>query len=644
MTDINNLSLEEAYFAHAPTPAEVGAYLDALILVMSENASAVRFDRYSTNIIIDHHPATFTLNIGVEANNNEFCGLNGHAREMFQHKHDVCDTHRFETVPGFVFSTNSHGAHMRHLPCTKEMLGVVQHRLAKTGWSVFLHLAEQVRRITPIDKFYITRKGAMEAAGYHMEDCPYPRHLAPLGDHLTARETDTLASDVPLYALRELRRIEDNTYVSLPDEISRMIPDSVYLKEVPHLAVKGTNIGKVAYTENARKGVADVQSVMKPGKYLRRVLKKQITNDQHLKEMVAALRASASFDVKITTDPDEAREVYLTGPDSCMAHGESRFDETFDLNNEWRHPIEALFWPDGSGNIGLVYVESQGRPAARALINLDKKGYPALYAADWAPAARNALEEWFEENGYSQDEDTLYGCSIPRIDLRNRAILCPYIDSNNLGVTVIDDDELEIGGDLQADYQQGYVREEDDRPMCDDCEERVDDDEIQYLPHPGHHVCDECLGNSYVMALDDDGDLEYIHDCNANDIGFLHRHPGTGQLFEYVVEDISQSTLNDAGLCETLHDEIYPIDDCYRVEDTGDWVHGDNVAAYTCPPDKLFVDYIQLDEGTVHEAGDCVWLTDASMWIHEDDVNFDTHMTHEEGLHTIAELLDEEAA
>lgn len=639
------LNLESAYLQHAPTPAEVGAYLDAAIELLSQTNDA-RFGTHRTQVSFPHTSATFELRIVVNATHEDSVRLPRIAARIFPEDHPTCRPHQFETVPGFVFFVDGDAIALRHLPRTKEMLSVIQHRLAKTGWPTFVHLAHQVGELQPLTGFYIDRNAAINCCHNYVpvDKDHYPRYLAPLGDCLLTNDTGTLARDVPLYSLRELRRIEDNTYVPLPDEISQMIPDDIYLKEVPHLAVKGTNVGKVAYTENARKGEADVQSVMKPGKYLRRVLKNQIRNDQHLKEMVAELRADSTFDVKVTHDPDEAREVYLTGPDSCLAHGQSRFDETFDLDDEWRHPIEALFWPDGSGTIGLVYVESQGRPAARALINTENKTYPAYYTADWAPAARTALLGWLEENDYSLDEDALLGCRIPRIDLKRDRILCPYIDHGNLGVTIVDEDTLEVGGDLQADYQEGYVTEEDDRIMCDDCEERFDEDEIQYMPHAGHHVCDNCRDDNYVMALDDDGDLEYIHDCNVTHLGFFHRHHGTGQMFECVVEDISQSTLNDHDLCETIDIEIKPMDDCYCVEDTGDWVHGDIVGGYLAAPDTRTPAYMQLEDGTVHEVDDCVWIADESEWVHEDDVDHDTHMTRKEGLHTIAELLDEEAA
>lgn len=642
MTNVNNLSLEEAYLSHAPTPAEAGAYLDSAIELLSQS-KGVALDHLSTRIVQNFTSAAFNLHIMLDRTGVDSTRLATIASRIFPESHPTRDPHRFETAPGFVFSLDSHMIVLRHLPRTKEMLSVIQHRLAKTGWHRFMTLERELSELQPLTGFYINRDAARNCCHNYASGAEhYPRYLAPLGDCLLTTDTGTLASEVPLYSLRELRRIEANEYVPLPDHISAMIPDSVYLREVPHLATKGTNMGKVAYTENARKGAEDVQSVMKPGKYLRRVLKNQITDDQHLKEMVAELRANSTFDVEITHDPDEAREVYMTGPDSCMAHGQSRFDETFDLNDEWRHPIEALFFPDGSGTIGLVYVKSQGRPAARALINTESKTYPAFYVADWAPAARTALEDWFEENEYSQDEEALVGCKIPRVDLKRNRILCPYIDHGNVGVTVLDDETLEVGGDLQADYQEGYVKEDDNSLMCDNCEDRCDEDEITYIPFHGHNVCDSCREDNYVSALDDDGDVELIRDTDVACLGFLHS--ANGKMFEYVADGISQSTLNDFDLCETLHDTIYPIDDCYRIEGTGDWVHSDDVAPHNTMPQRLTCDYVIAD-GEVHEINDCVWLTDEDKWVHADEVDHDTHFVRrDDNSMAIAELLDEEAA
>jgi hypothetical protein len=433
------------------------------------------------------------------------------------------------------------------------------------------------------------------------------------------------SEDLPLakhtywWHLRENERLQIGAYTAMPDSILERIPESVKHREFPHMAGKTNNAGKVAFTENHAKGAKDVQTVMKPGKYLRRVLRDKVT-DHELKDLVAELNAATDFEVKTTTLPGVARNVYMDGPQSCMSHGKDRFGDTFDLDNNWRHPIEALFWPDGSGDIMLIYVENAGRPCARVLVNKESEEYPGIYVGDWAPSARNVLNDWLESNGYTQSDYALEGATIPRIDLRSGKILCPYIDCLNLGVEIYNE-QLMIGGDFRAAYEHGYIAEDDNRRICDECGDATDDDDIHFMGYNDEAVCGDCLDRNYVWAVvDSNRNIDYRPDNDVVDITPLSIY-GT----EYVCENVD---LMDLGIvidedCEYAHTE----DVRRHADDSDRYVQIHRCLQENEPPDQrnTCMPYVIIDD-EANDVGDCAFLDDRRRWeligdIDEDEYN-----------------------
>jgi hypothetical protein len=425
-----------------------------------------------------------------------------------------------------------------------------------------------------------------------------------------------LAKHTYWWHLRETERLQNGTYTAIPDSILGRIPESVKRREFPHMAGKTNNAGKVAFTENHAKGAKDVQTVMKPGKYLRRVLKDKVT-DHKLKDLVAELNAATDFEVMTTTLPGVARNVYIDGPQSCMSHGKNRFGNTFDLDDNWRHPIEALFWPDGSGDIMLVYVENAGRPCARVLVNKESEKYPSIYVGDWAPSAKDVLNNWLESNGYTQSDDALEGATIPRIDLRNGKILCPYIDCQNLGVEIYNE-HLMIGGDFKAAYEHGYVPEDDDRRTCDECGDATDDDDIHSVEDGQEAICTDCLNRNYVQAVVDyRQNINYRHERNVVDIT-----PLTINSTEYVCEDVDLIDLgiviDEEGEYTLTEDVIIHADDPDRHVQIHRCLQ-ENERPNTCVP------YVIIGD-EANDAGDCAFLDDEGRWELIGDINEDEYI------------------
>ncbi|WP_075881475.1 hypothetical protein [Vreelandella massiliensis] len=612
---VHAASMEDLFWQHALTPAEVTLTLEQLFLAIDTHPDVGKLG-LTIDIIDRSNDATFNLRI--EFNNFIHCQMRTHILRTLDDQSPLKNRDAYETVPGFLIECNSTGLTLRHVPKTREMLRTLKRAFATSGMAPFEDAVWRFDDIAPIDRLFAAINVTLPPS-YHFRNMPdlYPRMYAELGSWLRLTG-DIPASEVPYYALRELGRIKNNEYQALPTDIIEAIDKLTYIKETPHLAIKGSNRGKMAYTENRRKGAADTQSVMKPGKYLRRVLKDNVS-DQKLKEMVAEMQSHAKHDVRIVTTPGEAADVYMNGPNSCMSHGEERFDRTFDLDDDWRHPIEALFWPDGSGDIHLVYVEVQNRPAARALIHTKNRAYPCVYASDWAPGARETLEAWLDENGYRQASDALDGARIPRIELRNGTILCPYIDTHNRGVEV-HNDHLVIDGPHEAEYSAGFIDPDGVIAdcLCQRCEERVDEDETTYIEREGIDVCQSCL-DDYVWALTDDG-VELVREDDCEMIDGSHIYGGVE--FGYVHDSASDYDLERAGLCRVERTgEIMDKDGCTQTDD-GEWVEDDEIRdTHTAPSPNLpvYEDYIRVDTDDVHRTEDCVWMADHNEWWWDQD-------------------------
>ena len=643
MASIDNLTLEEMYLAHAPSPAEVKNWIDTFLLIASEYADEINKSESVATLRRCSYAGevAFALNITMEPTAN---GIPIRRRLMHSLPagHPLTTIHHsdYETSPSYILRTDSVTLRLDHLPRTKEMINTVKHCLAKTGWPMFDDVLRRLDSMEPYDKLYVSESARYGTPRYSSFDS-YPRNGACIERILTSVNTGVPASSIKVYSLRELSRIRSGEYTALPERIIDLIPLNTYLKETPHLPVKGSNTGKIAYTENDKKGTNDIQSVMKPGKYLRRVLKDKIENDQHLKEMVAEMIGSITPEFRTTRFPKEAADVYMNGPSSCMSHGNGRFHETIDTAGEWRHPIEALFFEDGSGDIELHYMLLNDRIAARALVNVADEAYPSFYVADWA--GENG-KTWFLDyiEQFEHDEDALRGCRIPRIELRNDAYLCPYIDHGNQGVreSSADDSVFIIGGEYEASYEKGYMYLVQ-QSRCDHCEEMVDEDDITYIASNEWHVCESCLGN-YLYALADNGYLERIYEDDVEHLGFDHRHAIHGFCFDHVASVISQSTLEEAGLCRDINDDIRPMSECTEVD--GEWVPDDEISDDTDAPETSFrnIDYVRIDFG-VYDVYECVWVEENSRWEHSDDVDSDKYEITKRFWHYIAEPIKEAA-
>lgn len=283
---------------------------------------------------------------------------------------------------------------------------------------------------------------------------------------------------------------------------------------------------KVAFTENAAKGERETRVMIKPGRYLTRFYP-----DLNGKEVE---RYQAAFDnmnkLQFATESDDIVRVYTTGPRSCMSHGADVYNAG--------HPVRVF----GSGSdITLAYlVDATGKPTARTLVWQDKKIWCRMYG-DHA-----RLTSQLDALGYKQGN--FNGAKIHRITANKRGneVVMPYLDLD-MTFGKYDDKWLEIGGgDFGADNTCGTA-EMCERYSCDECGERLHEDDTYSGPGGDGRYCESCYDEQYTCC-ERTGETVRINDTGQVIARFL---PGTFRrcIFETWCEDARN---NDAFYCDGI--------------------------------------------------------------------------------------------
>ena len=173
----------------------------------------------------------------------------------------------------------------------------------------------------------------------------------------------------------------------------------------------------LCYTENKDKGERDIQTSIKPGRYLTRYFKNVLTAKEiafYATWQVAGARPKSELselELKFALTPDEIANVYDRGPLSCM---DSRHYHNKD------NPVRLY----GAGDLAIAYLEgtppmrsSVHNVLARCLVWPDKKVASRVYptTAKWQPDgwpsplasedAHWALRDKLKEQGYLFPEE-----------------------------------------------------------------------------------------------------------------------------------------------------------------------------------------------------------------------------------------------
>lgn len=405
-------------------------------------------------------------------------------------------------------------------------------------------------------------------------------------------ENATRPGTLALWQHREMARLTMGEYISIPEALYKQMGHAFLEQEIPHLATKGSNAGKIAFVRDPKHGENDTQSVMKPGKYLRRVLNSQVS-DQQLKEMVAELNAASTFEVMEADEPEDIARVYMEGPQSCMSYGRGQFDDCVDTDGIWHHPSEVYGHPDN--NIVVIYVVTNDQIAARAVTNFKSEQYARIYGSDWCKTALAILKDHIEEVlGFSQNEYALSGQKLLRIDTQTGDIICPYIDTENDGVDVYDT-YLRCGGDEHTPNHSTGTLETGtiDQETCSACNDSYpEEDRTPVHDEDGDecgNVCTDCQrdvvpafvnGNMYTVTVMEDRTTELRFTARTrHDSGTaIHENFDDWDIFINVVMDINGEAIDRDTAIQLFDengngtDEYVNEEDIPQVDSLGDLI------------------------------------------------------------------------
>lgn len=234
----------------------------------------------------------------------------------------------------------------------------------------------------------------------------------------------------------------DREMIRLDRGIYRKVPDFFPSKSDHYVHVSVTNPQLIAYTQNDEKGRADIQTPMKPGKYLKKFFPHY--SDEIIRDL--ATRYSAEMtppEVCFAATAEDMEYVYLVGPHSCMAYAPQDF---WDMGAT-DHPVSVYAM---GGDLQLAYIERDGKITARAFVWPAKKIFGRTYGDS------ERLTFGLEALGYSSapSENPFTGARLGRVPV-HEGFLMPYVDHHR---RVRDDGEfliLDPDGSIECRQTRG---------------------------------------------------------------------------------------------------------------------------------------------------------------------------------------------
>ncbi|MCA9367033.1 hypothetical protein KC887_02070 [Candidatus Kaiserbacteria bacterium] len=399
----------------------------------------------------------------------------------------------------------------------------------------------------------------------------------------------------------------------------KRLPLNIVFPNVPELPGLGyvTEDGLIGYTESWDKALRDIQTVIRPGRYIKKV--NPDYTDKQVMDIVHTLNDSELSIHTTWDDPKEWRRVYEHGPQSCMGR---KTPDSFGLGREDIHPVEV--YARENNGIGLMWVENaHGVIGARTIITDDDK-YVRLYVSDYLPSAGPFLKDHLDAEGIHHFECALDGRELERIEARDGRLICPFIDGDNR--VRDDDDYLTAGyGDLIPDHASGRVDDESMR-SCDCCGGRTHEDDLRYSERHDQHICEYCADSDYVYAIVNyrghtHTDLIRYHD--AIEVNGEHYLDDSDVLYHHGFRAVDGEWFpEDEVVYDELNDEDIHTNDAVELTcgiHQGKWTHTRNVlethdGGHIADDDPELVtlisgDYASLDECRIH-GGEYYLITD----------------------------------
>jgi hypothetical protein len=262
---------------------------------------------------------------------------------------------------------------------------------------------------------------------------------------------------------------------------SKMI-DAGYLDhaEDHFLHVSKRDPSKIAFTLDATKGAADIQTPMRVGAYLTYYCPRMTPE---LVREIALEHANiyAPRVLKIATTADEIESIYKNGPNSCMSKNDHYFASSV-------HPVRVY----GNSDLALAYVaDADDNITGRALVWRDKKLYGRIYGD------LERMQHALKGEGYEAGD--FEGAKLRAIYCTNtHALILPYLDGiQRASVERIDGINWVIiteDGEIDATSTSGLIQ----NASCDRCENGCDENDLNTVYTSRRYAenwCDRCRDN-----------------------------------------------------------------------------------------------------------------------------------------------------
>jgi hypothetical protein len=327
--------------------------------------------------------------------------------------------------------------------------------------------------------------------------------------------------------------------------------------------------GTIAFTASAEKGAADIQTVMRPGRYLTQFYG-HVLSAASIKILANQfIAAHGEIELKFATTADEIEQVYTEGPRSCMSHDSSSFE-----SNE--HPARVY----AAGDIACAYLvakDEQTHITARALCWPEKKLYGRTYGDD-------KITSMLDAAGYTYSESALVGARMLKIE-QDGGYVVPYVD--NVYRARVSGKYLIIDphGEINCETTNGLAQAGAHCPCCGDM---ADDENFGYVEDAGESWCEHCCDRNTFYC-------EYSNERYSDDAGSVLVYTRTyggrrttqetwsqraadrhawqcEETEEYYSNQIDGVTLNDGRLvCQSWFDDNgYTCEHCGECFEDGD--------------------------------------------------------------------------
>ena len=355
--------------------------------------------------------------------------------------------------------------------------------------------------------------------------------------------------------------------------------------EWPYVA--DTDKTRIAYTQDDRAAEADRQTLTTVGKYLTRHF--PTLPDHTIRDLVAKYATVSVFSVSDSSA--DIIDAVQDGPPSCMQWSEEQVDET------GAHPY-AVYKPAFGWGIA---VRKDGRQInARALVmrragmngGAEIKYFVRTYQRPSDTCTRysapdDQLHQWLQDQGYER-RNSWRGEKIAYIESKNRSydFVAPYIDGSAQSVTIGENScdgmasgkYLSIcdGGDYECCSQNGGY-ESQNQCTCDDCNERIDEDDSYSVGYHGDRRVGPCCIDEYRQVIGRRDESYYVPDDEAVECdGDWYDRDYLGEHDIVQLHDGEYAKMDDAVYVES-QSEYYLSDDSDVVEDhNNDWQMREN--------------------------------------------------------------------